>query len=282
MPEKTASTRRSACPSYLPSLPGVPIFNYHGLAESVPREVPVAARQYWLSSVKFRSHLAHIRDNGFQTTLLEALKARGVGPAPKLRNVALTFDDGLLTDYETAFPLLAEFSMKATFFLNTATIGHDGYLDWAEIAEMQRHGMSIQSHSHRHVDLTVLPTAALDAELTESKQRLEDRLGTRVDFIATPRGVLDRRVIHRALAIGYRAVCSTRCWPARPGSTVITRITLHREVQIEEFHGFLTGDLWPYARRLSRGLLLRPVNVAGHLWGVLRYRWLKQPAAVSK
>jgi len=281
MPEQTAAIRRAA--RYLsPTLSGVPIFNYHGLADPVPYEVPAAARQFWLSSTKFRSHLAHVRANGFETVLLDALKDRVVCQVSEFRRVSLTFDDGLLSDYETALPLLAEFGMKATFFLNSATIGQDGYLDWAKIAEMQRHGMSIQSHSHRHVDLTVLPIAALDAELTESKQRLEDRLGTRVDFIAAPRGVLDRRVIHRALAVGYLGVCSTRCWPARPGSTVITRITLHREVQIEEFRGFLTGEFWPYARRLSRGLLLRPVNVAGHLLGILRYRWLKQPFEVSK
>jgi hypothetical protein len=128
----------------------------------------------------------------------------------------------------------------------------------------------------------VVPTPALDAELTESKRRLEDRLGSRVDFLAVPHGVLDRRVVRRALAAGYRAVCSTRCWPARPGSTIFTRITLRRDVQIEEFHGFLTGELWPYARWLSLGLLHRPLAIAGHLCGVLRYRWLKQPTTVSK
>lgn len=281
MPEQADPMRRPAL-SLIPRLPGVPVFNYHGLADLVPGEVPAAARQFWLSPIEFRSHLARIHDLGFHAIHLDAMENRSSSPAARLPNVALTFDDGLLTDYETAFPLLAEFGMKAAFFLNTATIGQKGYLDWAQIAEMQRHGMSIQSHSHRHLDLTVLPNAALEAELTQSKQCLEDRLGIRVDFIAAPRGVLDRRVIHRALAIGYRAVCSTRCWPACPGSNVISRITLRRGTQIEEFCGFLTGEFWPYARRLSRGLLLRPLGISGHVWGILRHRWLKQPAMVSK
>jgi peptidoglycan/xylan/chitin deacetylase (PgdA/CDA1 family) len=281
VPEAESSTGR-ARPLIRLMLPGVPIFNYHGLAESVPQEASLAARRFWLSRTEFRSHLAHIREEGFRVALLDDLKNRDVGPVPKLPAVILTFDDGLVTDYEIAFPLLVEFAQRAVFFLNTATIGQAGYLDWAKIAEMQRNGMSFQSHSHRHVDLTVLPTPALEAELTESKRRLEDCLGSRVDFLAAPHGVLDRRVVRRALAVGYRAVCSTRCWPARPGSTIFTRITLHRGVQIEEFHGFLTGELWPYARRLSRGLLHRPLAIAGHLCGVLRYRWLKQPATVSK
>ena len=55
--------------------------------------------------------------------LLDDLKDRAVGPVPKLPAVILTFDDGLVTDYEIAFPLLAEFGQRAVFFLNTATIG---------------------------------------------------------------------------------------------------------------------------------------------------------------
>jgi peptidoglycan/xylan/chitin deacetylase (PgdA/CDA1 family) len=264
------------------TLPGVPIFNYHGLAESAPQETSLDARPYWLSPTGFRSQLAHIREVGFEVVLMDGLKDRSMGPASKLRAVVLTFDDGLVSDYEIAFPLLVEFGQRAVFFLNTATIGKPGYLEWSNIAEMQRNGMSFQSHSHRHMDLTVLPDLTLDAELTESKERLEDRLGSRVDFLAAPHGVLDRRVVHRALEVGYRGVCSTRCWPARPGSAILTRITLRRDVQIGEFHGFLTGELWPYARRLSHGLLHKPLAIASHLWGVLRHRWLKQPAPVSK
>jgi peptidoglycan/xylan/chitin deacetylase (PgdA/CDA1 family) len=264
------------------NLPGVPILNYHGLADSFSHEVSQAAQQFWLSPSKFRSHLAHIRNEGFLAAPLDELKDRAPGYVPKSRNVILTFDDGLASDYEVAFPLLGEVGMRAVFFLNTSTIGQAGYLGWAQIAEMHRHGMSIQSHSNRHVDLTVLPTEVLDAELGESKRRLEDRLGSRVDFLAAPHGLVDRRVVNAALALGYRAVCSTRCLPASPGSTVFTRVTLYRQVQIAEFHGFLTGNFWPYASRLSRGLLNRPLAIAGHVCGVLRYRWLKQPAAVSK
>lgn len=273
---------RKAALGHIQTLPGVPIFNYHGLAESISDDIPLAARPFWLSPTKFRSHLVHIRDNDCQVVLVSDLKALVRRANRSSHNVAITFDDGLMTDYKVAFPLLAEFGAKATFFLNTTTIGQEGYLDWGKIAEMQRYGMSFQSHGRRHVDLTVLPKSILDMELGESKKCLEDHLGCRVDFIAAPFGVLDRRVIDRALAADYRAVCSTRSLPARPGSTVLTRITLRREVPIGEFHGFLTGQIWPYARRLSRGLLLRPLNLTIHILGVLRHRWLKQPVAISK
>src|SRR5215472_8899679 len=117
-------------------LSGIPIFNYHGLAESAPQEASPAARQYWLSPTQFRSQLAHIRQEGFHVALLDELKESVVRAVPKLSAVVLTFDDGLVSDYELAFPLLAEFGQRAVFFLNTATIGQTGYLEWAQVAEM--------------------------------------------------------------------------------------------------------------------------------------------------
>lgn len=281
MPEWGLS-RREQKRFFAPSLPGVPIFNYHGLAESSSHEMPYAMRKYTLSPENFRSHLACIRDEDFRVAILDDLRDRSSGTAPQLPTTAVTFDDGLASDYEIAFPLLTEFGMRAVFFLNTTTVGQGGYLNWVQVDEMHRHGMSFQSHSHRHVDLTVLPTPQLNFELSESKHLLEDRLGIRVDFLAAPHGVLDRRVVDQAVAVGYRAVCSTRCWPASPNSRVLTRITLHRNIPIGEFHGFLSGNPWPYLRRLSRGLLYRPLGLAGHVGGVLRHRLLKLPVTVSK
>lgn len=263
-------------------LPGVPVFNYHGLAASFSPEVAPAVQRFWLSPAQFRSHLAHIRHAGFRVALLEELKDRPPGLAGKIPVTVLTFDDGLASDYEFGFALLAEFGMRGTFFVNTSTVGQSGYLTWSQLAEMQSAGMSIQSHSHRHVDLTVLPELALRDELSQSRRCLQDRLGSPVEFLAAPHGLLNRRVVRSALAAGYRAVCSARCWPANPASRVFTRISLHRSTGLEEFHGFLTGEPSPYAARLFRGLLYRPGGIASHLLGILRYRWLKQAAPVSE
>lgn len=263
-------------------LPGVPVFNYHGLAELVAAGVPRADQRYWLTPRQFGAHLAHIHEAGFREAVLEELKEGGSDSAGKNRTVVVTFDDGLASDYEFAFPLLAKFCVRGIFFVNTSTVEQAGYLTWSQIAEMHRAGMSIQSHSHRHLDLTVLPAQALESELTRSKRCLEDHLGCPVEFLAAPHGLLSGRVVRTALANGYRAVCSARCWPANPRSRVFTRITLHRDITLNGFNAFLTGEVSGYARRLSRGLLYRPLTMAERLVGIVRYRWLRQTAPVSK
>lgn len=271
----------------MPSLPplrlrGVPIFNYHGLVELMALDVPAAARTFWLSPAQFRDHLVHIRDLGYRVVVLDDLKARGAGLTDSTRAVVVTFDDGLASDYEAAFPLLAELGMRGVFFVNTSTVGQAGYLTWARIAEMHRAGMSIQSHSHRHLDLTVLPTSVLETEIVRSKRGLEDHLACAVEYLAAPHGLVSRRVVQSALAHGYKAVCSTRCWPANPRSEVLTRITVRRDITSDGFDAFLTGQISGYARRLIRGVTHRPLTLAERFWGTVMYRWLRQEAPVSK
>ena len=275
-----AKKAENAAPGYATRLrlAGIPVFNYHGLAEVLREDIREESRPFWLSPGQFRSHLAAIQAAGFRVAGLAELRNSG-GLA---RAAVLTFDDGLESDYTGALPLLREFGANATFFVNTSTIGQSGYLSWAQLADMAGAGMSIESHSHRHTDLTVLSPEDLKHDLSVSKQQIEDRLGRGVRFLAPPHGIVNGRVVEMALAAGYEAVCSTRCLPARSGRKVITRITLRRDIQLEEFHGLLAGRAYSYARRLSPGLIYRPLGMASHVLQLLRYRWLKQTVPVSK
>lgn len=259
-------------------LPGVPIFNYHGLAES-RNGIPEAAQPFWLAPQQFAAHLADIKETGFRAVLLDELSDDEPDSAGK---VVVTFDDGVASDYEAAFPVLARFGLRGVFFVNTSTVGQTGYLTWSQISEMRRAGMSIQSHSHHHLDLTVLPSAALESELADSKRCLEDHLSCAVQYLAAPHGCVSRRVVRTALAGGYRAVCSTRCLPANPRSKILTRITLERDITPEGFRAFLTGQISIYARHLGRGLIHRPITLAERLVGTVIYRWFRQEAPVSK
>jgi peptidoglycan/xylan/chitin deacetylase (PgdA/CDA1 family) len=134
-------------------------------------------------------------------------------------------------------------------------------LTWQEIAEMQRNGMSFQSHAHEHVDLTRLCDAELGRQLKVSKQILEGQLGRSVDYLAAPYGQMNHRVIDCALRVGYQAVCSARNLPARAGSRKLNRVVIYRGTSIREFQQLLGCRPWRYFRRLARSPFYRARNL---------------------
>lgn len=120
--------------------------------------------------------------------------------------VAITFDDGYADNFEFAFPLLAKHALPATFFLTAGFIERDRAvierfrmlrrsseadikpLTWSEIRRMARNGIEFGAHTYSHPNLARLCGNALQLELTESKQMLEQRLGCEVDLMAYPFG----------------------------------------------------------------------------------------------
>jgi peptidoglycan/xylan/chitin deacetylase (PgdA/CDA1 family) len=225
-----------------------PVLMYHGLLRPGERAAGDRDTKYWLPAESFRAHLARIAAEGRRPRRLAHLwsgqDARG--------GVALTFDDGRDSDYEVAFPALADAGGAADFFVNTATIDTPGYLSWARIREMERAGLSFQSHSHDHIALLWLPAAALEHQLRQSKSLLEDRLGRPVDFLAVPYGLLNRRVRETARRVGYRAVCNSLSWFSRPGRPWINRIAIHRDTSPEALGALLRGSPLPFAARAAR------------------------------
>ena len=237
-------------------LSGFPVLMYHGVAPSAAAPaVPPAEMKYWVLAPELRAQLAEIHREGARVTGLgeawHSTKALD-GPEPP---VVLTFDDGQAADYEASFPLLLEAGARADFFVNTANIGRPGFLNWAQIAEMQRAGMSFQSHSHDHVDLSRLPARALQYQIRESRQRLEDGLGTAVEFLAAPYGLLDRRILDVAREQGYRAVCTSWSWPAQPGERTVNRVAIYAHTSEAQFAAILRHRPAGYLPELARTAL---------------------------
>jgi peptidoglycan/xylan/chitin deacetylase (PgdA/CDA1 family) len=124
---------------------------YHGIEEE-PGQLAVPIRdKYWVPVAQFREQLERMRRGRFRVARLREFAGSGDAPGAGESVVGLTFDDGRVSDYETAYPLLRELGWEADFFVNTATVGSKGFLSWSQIAEMHRGGMSIQSHGHDHV-----------------------------------------------------------------------------------------------------------------------------------
>jgi peptidoglycan/xylan/chitin deacetylase (PgdA/CDA1 family) len=73
-----------------------------------------------------------------------------------------------------------------------------------QIAELDREGFEILSHTVSHPVLTELNDSELESELVGSKQKLEEIVGHGVSGISYPHGAYDARVYKAAQKAGYK------------------------------------------------------------------------------
>jgi peptidoglycan/xylan/chitin deacetylase (PgdA/CDA1 family) len=242
------------------NLGGTPVFLYHGITSREGRNGSARERKFRISEAAFREQIQAIRTSARRVASLRELVgtgANGSNRGSNLKNVAvITFDDGLASDYEIAFPMLAAERIAAEFFINPAYVGTAGFLTWAQIAEMQRSGMSFQSHGYEHVDLARLSIEEMERQMMLSKQIIENKCGKAVDFISAPYGRASRQMIRMAMKCGYSKVCTSRNWPARQGGMVVNRVAIYSKTTVLAFERLLAGNAFDYAARNVRAAML--------------------------
>jgi peptidoglycan/xylan/chitin deacetylase (PgdA/CDA1 family) len=227
-------------------LSGIPVLLYHGISPQKRRGSPSSSDKYTVSREQFLQHLTLIRSLGLRIISLSELLTRA---QPELGSaVAITFDDGTLSDYEQALPCLEKAGASAHFFINTGQVGYEGYMAWSQILDLKRAGMVIGSHGHWHVDHSQGSLEDLVRQMNQSRQMLEEKLKQDVMDFSAPYGLVNAKLYTAAAQAGYRSVCTSQYWPAQPGSTRIPRIALHRGTAIKQLKSLLLGAPGPYLR----------------------------------
>jgi peptidoglycan/xylan/chitin deacetylase (PgdA/CDA1 family) len=100
---------------------------------------------------------------------------------------------------EVALPILKEFGYPGILFVPTDFIGgHNSFdadeepnepiCDWEDLRELERHGISVQSHGAAHRAFSEIDVVQQEHELVQSKKTLQAGLGTNVEIFSFPYG----------------------------------------------------------------------------------------------
>ncbi|WP_345073936.1 polysaccharide deacetylase family protein [Hymenobacter fastidiosus] len=177
-----------------------------------------------MSASVFEQQLAYLAKNQWTVidldTFLKGFEQPEILPD---QAVLITFDDGYRSNLIVALPLLRQFSYPGVIFVPTGFI--DGYnafdadifyepeepiCSWEELKELERQGVSVQSHGVWHRHFSTLSVAEQVVEVVQSKAEIEARLNKTLKVFSFPYGDdgLNSSQTEELLAeAGYRAAC---------------------------------------------------------------------------
>ena len=199
-------------------MPRLAVLAYHKIGAPPP-----GAWETWYSVPEpaFRAQLAYLSETGWQP-LDAATLASGLANPETLppRSALVTFDDGYASLLRSAAPIMREAGWPGAVFVPTGYIGATNAFDantsepeeaictWDELEELERAGLSVQSHGVSHRTFSALDAREIEHEVAGSKAALEERLGKEVTLFAFPYGDggADPDAVGAALErAGYRA-----------------------------------------------------------------------------
>ncbi len=105
------------------------------------------------------------------------------------RKILLTVDDGLLSFYNNAWPILKQKKIPFILFVNTREVGSYNYMNWDQIIELYKNeNVEIGNHSHSHEYLVDEDTETIKNDILKSIEIFKKKLGKNSDFFSYPFG----------------------------------------------------------------------------------------------
>jgi peptidoglycan/xylan/chitin deacetylase (PgdA/CDA1 family) len=227
----------------------------------------------------FEQHMQRIRDSGASVVSMQDFLAwrRNEKTIPK-KSYVITVDDGYLSTFEAARPILQKFGYPWTCFIYTKFIGSGGKsLTWEQLATLRDEGVEIGCHTASHINLREARgrspeayEAWLRSEIIASKELIERKLAVKCAAFAYPEGRYGPKVLDLVKEAGYEAaftVYGQRVTHGAPGDRIGRFAWYGRRPQDMEmalkFEGPLSSSEAepPMAAELSAAMMVtQPMN----------------------
>jgi peptidoglycan/xylan/chitin deacetylase (PgdA/CDA1 family) len=180
--------------------------------------------------------------------------------------VSFTFDDGFLSTFTNALPILSARGIPGTEYVTTGFIDSgmtgDGFaaMSWDQLSSLQnQYGWEIGSHTVTHPQLNTLPLDQVAQELVQSKQELSSH-GINATSFASPYGEVNDEVVAESLKTYSSHRGFTDRFDTRDNSYNNSNTTIH---SVEEGISLTDVQSWiNQAMQMGQWLILVFHNVA--------------------
>lgn len=186
----------------------IPILCYHNLNPTKPGSMNMTPQ-------KFETEIKWLKDNGFTIVPLQVAVEYLQGKRDTLppKAVVVTADDGWKSVYTYMYPIIKKYNIPVTLFIYPQTISAGkNAMTWDELKELKATGLfDIQGHTYSHPNFKqekrrLSPQAYekfVNNELANSKKILEEKLETKISYLAWPFGIYNDYLEEQAAKAGY-------------------------------------------------------------------------------
>ncbi|OEH86863.1 hypothetical protein BHU72_00945 [Desulfuribacillus stibiiarsenatis] len=209
-----------------------------------------------ISVESFEEQMKVLHENRYQAYDLAVLEdyVKGKIKLPK-HSVFITFDDGYLSNYVYAYPILKAYDYKATIFVVTGMLNSYpdsfnadklNFISWQEL-DKHRDVFRIEGHTHDLHKLTnnvshlvSQPSEIVRNDLLLSRQLIDGK------YFAYPYGQVDATVINLLKQTGYTMAFTNRLGTVSPGNDiyVLKRYGIYPNTSVYDFKGYVGIPQW--------------------------------------
>lgn len=174
--------------------PRITVLLYHRVCDDARDNLSVGVAQFERQMRLLREHC--------EILSIEQVLARSAPERRRQPQVAVTFDDGYLDNFQNAVPILRRYQVPCSFYVSTGIVAseirfpHDvrrgnariPVMSWDQLRKMRDWGFTIGSHTVSHIDCVAEPEARVREELARSRDALVRELGPMDPIFAYPYG----------------------------------------------------------------------------------------------
>lgn len=152
----------------------------------------------------FEEQLRYLQQKNLPTVSTRNISERiAKGESLPEHAVMLTVDDAYRSFYEVALPVIRQYEVAVSLFVNTDAVGTAGYMTWEEIREAAAAGVEIGNHTASHAYLVELEDGEtyqhwrerVRSDILKAQTDFERELGFRPKIFAYPYGEYSTEVV---------------------------------------------------------------------------------------
>lgn len=255
------------------------VLMYHALYsnDAELEKIDPEDRPYAVSVDDFREQLAML-----QSVDTNLLKVDADQP-----DAVVTFDDGHVSNYDIALPMLAERRLPAYFFVTSDFVdSRKHFCSTPQLRELHAAGMIVGSHGKTHGFFADMQKHEADHEFRVSRDRLSEMIGDQVESMSFPGGRYLSNHLELAQQAGYAQIFGSgfglvdsaqmQPFSAVSNKAAISRIPVRASTTLGEFSKIITKDRGYF---LTEGAKHKSKNILKRILGNQRYHALYKYAA---